>query len=218
MKAAARAKVCRRLALLAVLALATACGTGSPRLERPTDSSLAVAGFSNPRNTWELLAGYLPERSAPVDERVINELDLVLGEALREEGLAFVSEPTVGQCQDVVSREPGERPRMAALRHWLKVGGCVPTDYLLVPQILYWQERAGGKWGTDAPASVVMDFFLLDVRNEAILGRYKFEETQQPLSANLLDVDKFVSRGGKWVSAQELAREGIEEAIKELGL
>lgn len=213
----ARARLFRCLLLLAV-ALTAACGMGTPPLERPKDSVLAVVGFTNPRNTWELLAGYLPDQHELVDERVLSELDLALGETLRESGIAFVSQPMAGQCRDIVSREPGEQPRIASLRHWLKVGKCIPADYLLVPQVIDWRERAGGEWGTDTPAGVTLDFFLLDVRNEVILRRYKFEETQQPLSANLLDVDKFVSRGGKWVSAQALAREGIEEAIKELGL
>lgn len=218
---AARPRPIPRRALLALLALLTglaACGTGTPRLDRPRDATLAVAGFTNPQNTWELLAGCLPEQCVLVEEKVLNRLDLMLGETLRASDVAYVSEPMVGQCRAVVSREPEERPRIAALRHWLKVGKCIPADYLLVPQLIYWRERKGGEWGSDEPASVIMDFFLLDVQGEAILRRYRFEETQQPLSANLLEVDKFVSRGGKWVSTMELAREGVEQAIKELGL
>jgi hypothetical protein len=198
--------------------LTAACGAGVPALERPEGSSLAVAGFTNPQNTWELLAGCLPEQCVLVEERVLNQLDLALEETLQGEDVNFVSEPKASQCRELVSSEPQKRPRIAALRYWLQVGKCIPADYLLVPQLIFYHERRGGDWGAEEPASVVMDFFLLDVRNGTILRRYRFEETQQPLSENLLDVDKFVSRGGKWISAKDLAQEGIEQAIKELGL
>lgn len=204
--------------LLLGSSLVTACGAGAPPLERPESSTLAVAGFTNPQNTWELLAGCLPEQCVLVEERVLSSLDLALVEVLHDEDVDFLSEARVHQCQELVTSESQTRPRGAALRYWLQVGNCVPADYLLVPQLIYYHERKGGDWGAEEPASVIMDFFLLDVRNEAILRRYRFEETQQPLSENLLDVGKFVSRGAKWVPAQELAREGIEQAIKEIGL
>lgn len=208
----------RLFLLLLGSGLVAACGTGAPPLERPEGSTLAVAGFTNPQNTWELLAGCLPERCVLVEERVLNQLDLALAEALQEADVDFVSEPMARQCRELITSQSQDRPRSAALRYWLQVGKCIPADYLLVPQLLSYQERKGGDWGAEVPAGVIMDFFLLDVRNEAILRRYRFEEIQQPLSENLLDVGKFVSRGGKWVPARELAQEGIELAIKELGL
>lgn len=204
--------------LLLVASLTAACGAGVPALERPEGSTLAVAGFTNPQNTWELLAGCLPEQCVLVEERVLNKLDLAFEETLRDEDVNFISQSRVSGCREVVSREPQERPRIAALRYWLQVGKCIPADYLLVPQLVFYHERRGGDWGAEEPASVIMDFFLLDVGKGTILRRYRFEETQQPLSANLLDVDKFVSRGGKWISVEELTQEGIEQAIKELGL
>ena len=45
-----------------------------------------------------------------------------------------------------------------------------------------------------------------------------FEETQQTLAANILDAKKFVSRNGRWLSAIELAQEGLKKGIAELGL
>jgi hypothetical protein len=42
---------------------------------------------------------------------------------------------------------------------------------------------------------------------------YVFEETQQPLSENVLDLPAFVKRGAKWVTAGELAREGVHKAV-----
>lgn len=82
----------------------------------------------------------------------------------------------------------------------------MPADYLLVPQLLYWREREGNRFSVNNPASVTLELFLVDVRNERLAGRFHFEETQHSLSENILDADKFLSRGAKWIPALELAR------------
>ena len=92
------------------------------------------------------------------------------------------------------------------------------VDLLVVPQMLELRERAGGELGVEKPAKIVMDIFLVDVRNETLIGRSRFEETQTALTSNLLEADKFFKRGGKWISAAQLAREGMVKAVKELRL
>jgi hypothetical protein len=92
------------------------------------------------------------------------------------------------------------------------------VDILVVPQMLEYRERDGGAIGAAEPAHIVMDIFVLDVRNEILISRSRFDETQSPLTSNLLEADKFFKRGGKWVTARDLAEEGMDKAIKELGL
>ena len=67
------------------------------------------------------------------------------------------------------------------------------------------------------PASVALDFYLIDVKNERMI-RSRYEETQESLIENLLTLQKFADRGGKWVTATRLASDGIEEKLMELGL
>ena len=81
-----------------------------------------------------------------------------------------------------------------------------------------WRERDGSAIGAAKPAKVVMDIYVVDVRNEALISRSHFDETQSALSSNLLEADKFFKRGGKWITAHDLAQEGMEKAVKELGL
>jgi hypothetical protein len=47
-----------------------------------------------------------------------------------------------------------------------------------------------------------------------MLWTAKFAQTQGYLSDNVLDVWAFVKKGAKWLSADELARYGVEEAFK----
>ena len=44
------------------------------------------------------------------------------------------------------------------------------------------------------------------------------KEKQVGLSDNLMNFDTFLKRGAKWLTAQELAMEGMQKMIKEFGL
>lgn len=210
----------RILALLLAL-LALACQKAPPA-SLPAGAELAVARFTNPQNTWELLAGCLPEQCVLLDPKILARMDETLGRLLEARGrTGYVPPQAVRQCEAQVEQraaqalQAGETQRQAAFRHWLAVGRCVPADYLLVPQLQALRERDIAE---ERPASVTMDLFLLDVKNQRIVRRFRFEETQQPLMSNLFDVDKFVARGGRWISAEELAAEGLQRAVEELGL
>jgi hypothetical protein len=190
----------------------------APKMERPK-GSLAVAGFTNPRFNWELLAGYLPEEGQRVKRENMDKLDILVFSILQEHGVTeFVSPRITRQCQEIVVFATVETTREAAFKYWLRVGECSKADYLLLPQVLAYQDRTGGEWGSQTPAAAVFDLFLIDVKNKSIAGRYHFEEEQQALTDNILSMDKFIQRGGKWLSGEELVREGLEEGLRELGL
>lgn len=55
-------------------------------------------------------------------------------------------------------------------------------------------------------------------RNGALVSRSHFKEKQVGLSDNLMNFDTFLKRGAKWLTAQELAMEGMQKMIKEFGL
>jgi len=207
------------LMLLACFSLA-ACSAkdAAPKMESP-QGALAVAGFTNPRFNWELLAGYLPEEGQRVKLDDMDKLNFLLLSVLQEHGVTdFVSPRITRQCQEIVVFETVESTREAAFKYWLRVGECAKADYLLLPQVLSYQDRTGGEWGSQTPAAAVFDLFLIDVKNKTIAGRYHFEEEQQALTDNILSVDKFIQRGGRWLSSEELAREGLEAGLRELGL
>lgn len=204
--------------LLAALVLSAGCGKKAPNVERPT-GKLAVATFTNPVYTWELLAGYIPvEEGKRVSKEVLTKLDATLASALAEHGVIDYTPASVTrQCQEIVVMEQNNIPRMSAWKYWKGVGECMEADYLLVPQLLHWEERVGSSGGVVKPASVVLDLFLISIKDGSLI-RAHFDETQVALSDNLLTIDKFVDRGGKWVTAERLAADGIKEKLLELGL
>lgn len=206
--------------LLLSVSMLSGCGKSQPQYIPPRPvGKLAIAGFSNPTHSWQLLAGYIPvEGAKPLKHEVLSKLDATLQSTLNEHGVVGYTPASITrQCQQIVVFEDVGVPRMSAFKYWLGVGKCMTVDYLLVPQVIEWEERKGGEMGVEAPASVVLDFFLINVQEES-LQRAHFEESQESLTENIFKAGKFFERGGKWVSAHQLAAEGIEQKLTELGL
>jgi hypothetical protein len=104
------------------------------------------------------------------------------------------------------------------LQTWLAIGREADVDLLFVPQVLHWLERDGGEAGVARAASIKAEFYLIDIAGARLLKRSVYEEQQVGLAENLLTLDKFFKRKGRWVSATELTQEGMRKAIKEFGL
>lgn len=205
------------LCLALLLAAGCAGGKRSAAVPRP-EGKLAVAGFTNPVYNWQILAGYLEEEGHPVPDGTIEALDAVLVDTLqRHQVFDYITPAAVQQCEEVVVFEESGLPKVSAWKYWLGVGKCIQADLLLVPQITHWRERVGSSGGVETPASVALEFYLIDVKNEK-MTRARYEETQESLIENLLTARKFAARGGKWVTATRLASDGIEEKLMELGL
>ncbi len=68
--------------------------------------------------------------------------------------------------------------------------------------------------GVERPASVGFDVHLFRIRDGKMVWVGKFEETQRPLSENLLKIGSFFRRKASWLTAEELSRVGIDEMFK----
>lgn len=181
--------------------------------------SIGVAFFTQPKEPSHMLAGYVVEDVPQIDEKILNDMDSLFASVLAEKSKnSFRSRESALKCSRTVTPQNGRNNNQAALRTWSAIGRCMEVDLLVVPQLLDWQERDGGSLGVVTPSRVVMDVFVVDVRNETLISRSRFDETQSALTSNLLEADKFFKRGGKWITARDLAKEGLEKAVKELRL
>jgi len=80
--------------------------------------------------------------------------------------------------------------------------------------IYRFQERKGGNFAAEKPASVAFHMHLM---KDGVLGRiFAYSEEQKALTQNILTMGKFLKRGAKWVTADELAEEGINAGLDEL--
>ncbi len=190
-----------------------------PRQSPPprTDLQIGIVGYSQPESTADMMAGYMAADAPRVDPKMFTQLDAAFEDVLRQETKrTYIFGDVAQACRKKTSRDGSNR--VAALGYWVRVGRCMNVDLLLVPQILEATERDGGEMGVVTPASVITDIFLIDVKNETLVGRSRYDEVQGALTSNLLETGKFINRGGKWVKAVDLAREGMIKAVKDLSL
>ena len=76
------------------------------------------------------------------------------------------------------------------------------------------EERKGGNFAVDRPAGVGFHMHLME--DGALKRVFVFDEDQQALTDNLLGIGKFFRRGAKWVTVEDLSREGINQGLGDL--
>ena len=87
---------------------------------------------------------------------------------------------------------------------------------VLTGQVTRYRERPGEALGTSRPASVGFELSLYTAPAGEKLWTARFEETQQPLSENVLHTRRYPGRGMRWLTAAELARWGVQAAVDAL--
>jgi phosphatidylglycerophosphatase A len=102
-----------------------------------------------------------------------------------------------------------EKPEVLAQRlaHELR------SDSVLMGWVFRYGERVGNAWGARQPASVAFVALLFDGGDGKLLWRGRFDETQKPLSEDMMGLSSFVQRGGRWVTARELAADGVNRVL-----
>ena len=96
-----------------------------------------------------------------------------------------------------------------------QTGQRLGADAVMVGHVYRFRERVGGGLSAESPASVAFDIYLIDCRQERILWSAFYDYTQQTLSDNLGGLGNFFRRGGRWVSAEELATTAMESIFED---
>lgn len=107
----------------------------------------------------------------------------------------------------ISSEKPGSYYRDLAV----SAGKNLGVDAVLIGVISRYTKRVGSSYGVESPASVAFSVMLLDTETGEILWETYFSETQKALLDNVYDVKKFFKRGAKWITADELAKEGARK-------
>lgn len=94
-----------------------------------------------------------------------------------------------------------------------RIGEQIGTDAVLLITAIRFSERDGGEYSVNQPASVSFKYQLFHVATGSSLCMGVFDETQQTLLSNLFSFSKASSRGFKWITARQLASEGMKEKL-----
>ena len=112
-----------------------------------------------------------------------------------------------------VSESAGAAGDTARLK---QIGEMVYADAVIVGRLLRYRERVGDEWGAKSPASVAFVLDLIDVRRGDVIWSSRFDETQKALSDNIFALGDIGQRGIRWLSADQLAQEGVKKAVGQL--
>ena len=204
---------------LAVLCFALL--SGCQKAEEPSrfimpDVVVAVSPFTQPMQTSDLLSGFIPEGQKEISAKKLAELDTLFHSKLHSGKHKFVF---LSQADIDGPMAKDERGRRNALVTWAERAVKAGADMIVVPQVIELQAREGSEAGVITAAAVNMDIYLIDARKPfTLLQRTHFSEEQQALINDLTKIGSFFRRGGKWISDIELAGEGMDKAVEEMGL
>lgn len=121
-------------------------------------------------------------------------------------------EATKGTQSPIISEDVGISER----RLLAEMGKSLQADAVISGMIYRFRQRIGTVFSVDTPASVAFGIHFIRVADGRLLWVGHFDETQHSLSENLFKLTTFLSRGGRWLSAEELAISGLHEIMASL--
>jgi hypothetical protein len=111
---------------------------------------------------------------------------------------------------------PELRSAKSLLERAVALGKEVGADGVIFGQVLRFQKRVGTDYGATEPASVWFELGLVAVSSGKVVWKGRFDQTQEPLTSNLLKWWMFWRAGPRWISASELAGMGVDRLFKDL--
>lgn len=120
------------------------------------------------------------------------------------------------QAEGIISSQDENSRYNEPLSRILEMGRRLEADAVIVGYLFRFKERVGKKYAVDFPASVAFDLNMVSTRSGELIWEGHFDETQQSLSENLLLIGKFIKRGGAWVTAGQMAADGLDDLIPKM--
>lgn len=118
------------------------------------------------------------------------------------------------QSDLVYQKVKSENARAPVSQQLQMTGQALGVDGVVAGYVSCFRERVGYKYSAQRPASVTFGIYLIRVSDGELAWGSMYEKTQQSLSENVLQASTFFSRGLQWVTAAELAEDGVEELLK----
>jgi len=97
-----------------------------------------------------------------------------------------------------------------------KTGRRLGADAVIAGNIYRFRERVGSDYAAESPASVAFTVAMVRVSDSSVVWSAVFDETQHSLMENLFNIGTFFKRGGKWLTAEQLAAYGLADILNDL--
>jgi hypothetical protein len=135
--------------------------------------------------------------------------DLLVSHVRRD--TAFEILPTDDPAVNPNAFDEGRGRDAQRLERLSQNGRRLGADAVFAGHVYRFRERVGGGFSVESPASVAFEIYLIDCRQPRVLWSAVYDYTQQALSDNLFGLGNFWRRGGRWVTAAELATAAMED-------
>ena len=149
-------------------------------------------------------AGYSGGKIEKGVDRIVEEIFTDKVKSFKD--IEIIPQEKVDAVYKRVSAESLKRPLLDVLK---KVGAELRADFLAVGYVFRYTERIGHNYGVDKPASVAFEVNFISSPKGDIIWQGVFDKTQKSLSE-----DVFHTSSLKWLTARELAAQGMGEALK----
>jgi hypothetical protein len=101
------------------------------------------------------------------------------------------------------------------LQQVLDIGSATGCGAVLETTLSRYRDRVGSEMSIETPASVAFSMNLVSVENGVVFWSASFDESQKALFDDIFSFNKAQKRGFKWLSAQELGRDGLKSRLQE---
>ena len=195
------------------LCLSSGCTKYALRVERPVRSVVVIPFFigipsgEGKRFIEDPISGR-PFVAGEIALNARSELtDLIYQKLAAFPELEIV---TLNEVERATKREDFERDPMTSA---LNIGEAFGVDGVVLGCGFRYEERIGSAFSVQRPASVSFAIHLVGVKEGSVLWSGLFQETQQPLSKDILRFASFLRRRGTWRKAKGLASVGMDEVL-----
>ena len=118
------------------------------------------------------------------------------------------------QSDPVYRKVKGDNPNAPVTQQLQMTGKALEVDAIVIGYVSCFRERVGYAYSAERPASVTFGIYMIQSSDGDLVWGRIYDKTQQSFSENVLQASTFFSRGLKWVTAAELAEDGVDEILK----
>jgi len=212
-----------RLSLVCLVGLLYGCQTPVYVSEAPSELVTFKRILVLPFKDVTTMSGDSMGRRCPVCGRVFVAGEVTAGAAnfLSDQSIAWLKNHTDYQvvierlaADSLAALYSANQETGAAKRTLVAKGRDHDADVVLVGFVYRFEERVGKGYSAESPASVAFGMHLIRVADGGTIWSAHFDDTQKSLGENLFQLGTFISRGGRWVTAEEMAMSGLEKIFK----
>ena len=201
-----------------------ACQQASVNVSEPPSGPLKIEKILVlPFKDLSDLPGENPDARSPVSGRIFitGEVAANATDFLTDRLVTWLQSHTAYEIQipDYSQRpasilDPAGSDLVLNRKNLVELGQKEAVDAVLLGFVYRFRERVGKGFSAESPASVAFDLYLIRVRDGRTVWSASFDETQQSLDQNLFQLGTFLSRGGRWITAEDMATTGLDRILK----